>query len=483
MNKFAQTTQEQATAAWINYLNQLRVDALLELLATQKDNLSDAISSINNALLKIDLEVVSTNRGGQKGMHGFIAEIAEVGIGNARELISGQKATYTWVNDNGPVDLMRAGVDIQQKFSMSGGSFSLAAVEEHLKRYPDYVKNGGRYQIPQDHFTTVQRLHSMSPEEAGRLVSRSGKGESFKDWQRINKFFNEGSIQIESLEPSKLDYRDVQRGTYASTLESEQDSLRSTDRALRDRAYQRSRPKLEEGAKASLVAATLEGGTSFLLAVMAKRKAGKQFQEFSAQDWAEILTESGLGVARGGVRGVSVYSLTNFTATSAAVASSIVTATFGIAEQAHRLRNGELGALEFLENAEVVCLEAAIAALSSFVGQALIPVPVIGAVIGNTVGTIMYQCVSASLSRTEADLIKGYLADQRALDEELAAQYGRLVDELNQGLSNYLAVLERAFSPDLQIALRGSIDLARALGVPTDEILDSKNKTSSYFLD
>ncbi|MDK1329106.1 hypothetical protein [Arthrobacter sp. zg-Y1143] len=483
MKKFAQTTQEQAAAAWINYLNQLRVDALLRSLTAQKENLGNAITSVNKALVKIDLEVVSTDRGGQKGMHGFIAEIAEVGIGNARELIHGREAAYTWVNDNGPVDLVRAGIDIQQKFSMSGGRFSLSAVEDHLKKYPDYVKNGGRYQIPRDHFATVQRLHFMSPEEAGRLASHTGEGESFKDWQRINRFFREAPVGIESLEPSKLDYRDVQRGAYASTLESEKSSLRSTDRALRDSAYQRSRPKLEEGAKASLVAATLEGGTSFILALSAKRKAGKKFKEFNAQDWTEILAGSGLGVARGAVRGVSVYSLSNFTATSAAVASSIVTATFGIAEQAHKLRNGELSEFEFLENAELVCLEAAVAALSSFIGQALIPVPVIGALIGNTIGPIMYQSASHSLSKIEADLINGYLADQSVLDEKLAAEYGRLVEELNEGLSTYLAVLERAFSPDLQIALLGSVELARKLGVPTEEILDSKNKTSAYFLD
>ena len=483
MKKFARTTQEQAAAAWINYLNQLRVDALLRSLATQKDNLDDAIASVNKVLAKIDLEVISTNRGGQKGMHGFIAEIAEVGIGNARELIHGREAAYTWVNDNGPVDLVRAGIDIQQKFSMAGGRFSLAAVEEHLKKYPDYVKHGGRYQIPRDHFATVQRLHLMSPEEAGRLVSRGGEGESFKDWQRINKFFSEGPVGIESLEPSKLDYRDVQMGAYASTLESEKDSLRFTDRSLRDSAYRRSRPKLEEGAKASLIAATLEGGTGFILALTAQRKAGKKFKDFNAQDWTEILIGSGLGAARGSVRGVSVYSLTNFTATSAAVASSIVTATFGIAEQAHRLRNGELSEFEFLENAELVCLEAAVAALSSFIGQALIPVPVIGALIGNTIGTIMYQSASAALSKIEADLINGYLADQIVLDEELAAEYGHLVEELNEGLSTYLAVLERAFSPDLQIALLGSVELARNLSVPTEEILDSKNKTSAYFLD
>lgn len=80
---------------------------------------------------------------GQRACHspstayGFIAEIAEVGIGNARNQILGHEAVYQWVNDNGPVDLMRGSVQIQQKFVAAGGRFSLGAIAEHLQKYPE----------------------------------------------------------------------------------------------------------------------------------------------------------------------------------------------------------------------------------------------------------------------------------------------------------------------------------------------------------
>ena len=36
-------------------------------------------------------------------MHGFIAEIAEVGIGNAKNQIKGMEAEYEWVIIMGPL--------------------------------------------------------------------------------------------------------------------------------------------------------------------------------------------------------------------------------------------------------------------------------------------------------------------------------------------------------------------------------------------
>ncbi len=458
MENLLKTNQEQAVASWVNYLNQVRIDNLLASFASQEHNLRDAITSVDDAMRKITLEIVTTNRGGHKGMHGFIAEIAEVGVGNARERIFGNSDVYQWVNDNGPIDMVRGGIDIQQKFYADGGYLTFGAIADHFQRYPDYVSTG-------------------------KWLSRSGEGPSFTDWQRVEKFFSNGSIGIDSLEPSKLEYREVQKGVYESTLQAEKNSLKSTDQALRETAYQRSLPKLQEGVKATAVAAVVEGGTTFVLAVTAKRREGIQLKEFSTEDWTEVLGETGLGFGKGGVRGLSIYSLTNFTATSAAVASSIVTATFGVAAQAHKLRSGEIGELEFIENAELICLEAAVGALSSFIGQALIPVPVLGAVIGNTVGTIMYRAVAASLSKREAALISRYLEDQLVLDEELAAEYEELFSTLEASMSSYLAVLERAFDPDIQLAFLGSVELAVDMGVPTKEILDTNDKTLAYFLD
>ena len=276
---------------------------------------------------------------------------------------------------------------------------------------------------------------------------------------------------------------EVQRGAYDATLMTEEGSLRSTDQSLRGDAYRESRPTLREGAKATLAAAAIEGGTAVVLAVVEKRRAGTQVRDFTGEDWADIAGEGGFGVAKGGVRGFSIYALTNFTATSAAVASSIVTAAFGVAEQANKLRRGEIDEREFIENAELVCLETAVSALSSCVGQALIPVPVLGAVIGNTVGIIMYKTVSSSLSQREASLIAHYVGEQRALDEQLAAEYRELIETLDASMSDYLGVLERAFSPDLEVALLGSVELALELGVASEEILDSAETVLAYFLD
>ncbi|UKF79903.1 hypothetical protein [Clavibacter californiensis] len=480
--ELAARNQEQAVAAWVNHLNQVRLDGLLAALRRQDGNLRDALARVDAAIRTIDLEVVGRNRGGTKGMHGFIAEAAESGIGDARSQILGAGRVYEWVNDNGPVDLMRGGVEIQQKFVAAGGRFGLGAIAEHLERYPDFVSGGGRYQIPSDHFEVIQALHGMSREEAGRLLTRGGDGPSFRDWKAVQTFFATRDLGIESLEASHLRYDEVQRGVYEATLEGEKDSLRATDQGRRDDAHRASRPTAREGAKATLVAAGVEGATAFVLAVVRKRRAGTRLQDFTEEDWTEIAGDSGRGFLTGGIRGLSIYALTNFTATSAAVASAMVTAAFGVAEQAHRLRTGEIAEAEFLENAELVCLEAAVGALSSFVGQALIPVPVLGAVIGNTVGMIMHSAVSDALSRREAALVEGYLRDQRELDEQLAAEDQALIDELDASMATCLEVLERAFSPDVEAALLGSVDLARSVGVETERILDSDEKVRDYFL-
>ena len=45
---------------------------------------------------------------------------------------------------------------------------------------------------------------------------------------------------------------------------------------------------------------------------------------------------------------------------------------------------------------------------SSFAGQVLIPVPVLGAVVGNTVGTMMYQIAKNNLSSKEQKIFEEY---------------------------------------------------------------------------
>lgn len=484
LGKVVKSTQEQAVASWINYLNQVRIDRLLETLSREQDNLENALATINETLNTIGRDIVNNGlgRGGERGMHGFIAEVAEVGIGNARELIEGRAPIYEWINDNGPEDLRRGAELIQQKFVNSGGHLSLQAIKQHLQTYPDFLENGGKYQIPADHYGKIKWLLSISEKDANKMPTSTGEF-SLKQWREVHDFFKSENVPLDKIEPSALDYKNVQKNMYEQTLESEKQDLQARNQERKDQAYQESKPTLAEGVKATAIAAAVEGGMSFCMGVAAKRREGKKLKDFDQDDWKEIASETGMGTIKGGIRGSSIYLLTNYTATPAAVASAIVTASFGVAEQAHQYRQGELDEVAFIENSEILCLDAAVSALSSFAGQVIIPVPVVGAVIGNAVGTMLYQLAKDNLSTKEQTLLEEYLKSTRQLDEELKVKYQSFIIGLSESMKQYMDILGRAFSPDIRIAFNGSVELAKEMGVPTDEILDTKDKVFAYFLD
>ena len=482
--KMIKSGQEQAVASWINYLNQVRLDRLMEALQKEKLNLNEAMSTIGETLKTISRDIVNNGkgRGGQYGMHGFIAEVAECGIGNAREQIEGKAPIYEWINDNGPEDLRRGATLIQQKFVNGGGHLSLQAIRMHLNAYPDFLDNGGVYQIPEEHYEKIKWLLSISEKEANKMSTSTGDF-SLKQWREVHEFFKNGDIPLDKVEPSKLKYSEVQKGTYEQTFSKEKDSLRKRNQERKEQAYNKSKSTLSEGAKATAAAAAIEGAMALCLGIAEKRKSGKKFNAFDEEDWKEIAATTGKGTLKGSIRGASIYTLTNFTATPAAVASAMVTAIFGIAEQAYQLKQGNVNEQRFIENTEMLCLDASVSALSSFAGQILIPVPVLGAVIGNTVGTMMYQIAKDNLSAREQKIFEEYAEAVRQLDVSLQDQYQEFVDEIGKDTKLFMELLNRAFAPDIRVAFEGSIDLAKSCGVPVDEILDSKEKIASYFMD
>ena len=478
VEKMVKNNQEQALASWVNYLNQLRLDRLVEFMQNQDLNLQDAMADLDKAFSDIN-ELISCNRGGECGLHGFIAEAAEVGIGNARENILGNPDKYIWLNDNGVSDLLRDGVELQQKFYQS--DLSLRAISAHLEKYPDYISNGGKYQIPKDQYEKIKELLSISKEEANKMPTADGSF-SLKQWKMVHEFFGRKDIDISDVEPSKLEYKEVQREQIEITIKNEKDSIKDTDSELRKHARKDAAPTLNEAAKVVGVAAALEGGTALTLSIVKKIKEGKNIKDFSSNDWKEIFKDAGIGTVKGGIRGASIYVLTNYTATPAAAANAIVTASFGVAEQAHLYRLGELDETQFISNAEMLCLDASVSALSSFIGQAVIPIPIVGALIGNTVGTTLYKIAKDGLSDREKALIKSYLNDIEALRADLDEQYQILVASIQKEYEAYMLILEKLYSVDYMQAFKGSCEMAKFCGVPTEEILDSKESIADYFL-
>lgn len=257
--KIVKSDQEQAVASWINYLNQVRLERLFKALQAQNINLNQALQTLKSTFSTIKEDIIIRNRGGVKGMHGFIAEVAECGIGNAREELLGRAPVYEWINDNGPTDLVRNGVQIQQKFVNAGNHLSLQAIKQHLSTYPEYINNGGRYQIPQDHYERIKYLLSISKEQANKMPTETGEF-SLKQWREVHSFFENGDVKLSDIEPSALKYESVQSNTIEKTISDERKAIKKTDKAIRDEAYTQSRPTLQEGLKAGAVSAAIEGG-------------------------------------------------------------------------------------------------------------------------------------------------------------------------------------------------------------------------------
>lgn len=476
------STQEQASAAWIDYLNQLRISNLIESLSKQDENLSAAVTELTQAKLTIIAEIIERNRGGIKGAHGFIAEASVTSFGNAEKLIDGLKACYEWVNDNGPTDMVRDGVNIQQKFVQGDHLWGLTKIQEHLQKYPDFIRQGGKYQIPADFYKQVKTLLDMSPEEAGKLQSGNSDGLTYTQWKKVQEFFQTSGISPDDIEPASLNYADVQLNATDQTFSDERDKIQEMDQKNRDSAYEASKPTMQEAAKAAGVSAAFEGGTAFCIAVYKKLKAGKKISEFTAEDWKELGIDTAKGAGTGGIRGAAIYGMTNFTATPAAIANACVTAAIGMAAQSKKLRAGEISEDDFVNNSEVLCLDVSVSAIASLIGQTAIPIPVLGAVIGNVAGMFMYGIAKDHLSKKEQTITEQFLAEMQTLDRVLDFKYQKFIELLRKEFAKYKSVLELAFDSQANVAFANSIALADLVGVPEDRVLRSKADIDTYFL-
>ena len=266
------------------------------------------------------------------------------------------------------------------------------------------------------------------------------------------------------------------------TIEEETEKIKAEDKNRRKEAYEASKPTLQEGVKAAGVSAAMEGGMAFCLGVWKKRKQGKYLAEFTAKDWQEVGIDVAKGTIQGGIRGGAVYAMTNFTATPAAVANALVTASFGVAAQAYQLQQGTITADDFIVNSEVLCLDVSVSTVASILGQTLIPVPVLGAIIGNIAGMFMYQIAKDNLSEKEQTLIRSYQESFALLNQALDKRYHTLLAMLEKELKRFSSVLELAFDLDINIAFDGSIALADYVGVTPEKVLRNKRDIDQYFL-
>lgn len=370
----------QADAIFVDVINAARIDHLLKAIA--KIDRNNAGTDKEVQLLKAEVDkIITSNRGGIKGIHGFIGETSQVHVANINAFINGEEPLYILQDDNSMTDYIRGFEIIQQKACQAGGHLGLDAIKRHKVKYPEFVEHGGIYQIPKDLFDKYIYLKNMPEEVAAKL-----KQGDLRLWKYIRKFAEENPDV--TVEPMEISYSDIQAGNIGNTIKRIEEKTQSEFEKKRKLAYEEHAPTIEEFLKVCGISAAIEGGISAGTEFVQKIKSGKKLSEFTKQDFRDIGAKVALGSSKGAVRGGIVYIVTNSCKISAAVTSGIVTALFEICREGYLLFKKKITKERFTKNLFSVILKTVASTGSASIGKCLWKKhPVIGALFGSILGS------------------------------------------------------------------------------------------------
>lgn len=201
--------------------------------------------------------------------------------------------------------------------------------------------------------------------------------------------------------------------------------------------------------------------------------------EFDTEDWQDVGLDTLKGAAIGGVSAGAIYTLTNYASMGAPFASALVTATKGVGSLTMSYQRGEIDLDEFTDLGLIVCAESAIVGAMTIAGQTLIPVPVLGALIGSISGKFLVT-VAKNLDGKTSQALQAKMDDfnRRLNDIEQRA--------LKRILSEFEALGElttAAFNVENnRQLLEASITLAQAYGVDKNKIIKNADDLDAFMM-
>lgn len=408
--------------------------------------------------------------------HGEIAEMAEVGVRNAWDVLNGlDPSASLHPNRIGPIDYIVDGADVQSKF-YNGLANTLGGVATHAEKYEDFLKGNAYYAIPHDQAELLQKV--LNGEETG-LSSQAVAAIK----RQVEAFESATGRNVEDvIKPATFDYKEVQLGAIDDTLDAKQAELAGAHEDLVEEIREKFGPSLKEGMQATAVAAAVGAGISFTRTAFAKYRDGKNIfkGDFTVEDWKEVGIDTGTGAALGGLAGGSLYLMTNCAGMSAPLAGAVVSAVKGLAPLVKGYHAGTLSIEELVDAGTIVCAEVGMVAAGAAIGQALIPVPILGALVGSVAGQVLSSMLSREVqgsAKVIAERTAEYKAKLDAKQKEvlasLVAQFARL-GELT------VAAFDVRLNADI---LGASAKLAETYGVEDSKILRSVGDVKRYLFD
>ncbi|NYT66799.1 hypothetical protein H0A58_12590 [Alcaligenaceae bacterium] len=474
MNARSGVVRDQIVGVAVQHLNDMREASKIATLNAQDALLEKALEQVDGA--RAWLEDSSKLLGSEGTKHGEFAEIVEVQIRNAYSMIDGNDpvATFAGTARTGAADFFIEGQAFQSKF-YGNIPQGLRAFVEHLEKYPEMAKDGG-LMFPSDKYETVMRV--LNGEET-ELADKSQK--AIREWAgKIEELT--GKKFEETVSPSLSTYSDVQLGVAHDTLDNHETELEDINSDHKEQIELDHGPSLAGAAQAAAIAGAVSGVITTGMVFYSKAREGKNVfrGEFTTEDWKDVGFAGAKGFGAGAVTGGAIYALTNYAGMAAPFAAAVVSAGKGLATLTNEYMAGSISSEEYFDLGMCLCAESAIIGLATAAGQAIIPIPVLGGIIGSISGKMMLQLAQG----LDAKHISALKAEMDRFLASLDKTYQRVVDEINAEFDKLGKLTDSAFDFNLnyQLALSASVDLAVAYDVPEKKILRSVGDVDAFML-
>lgn len=488
-------TINQGIGSYIDYLNQLRLKdfkATLDLIFKESSkslehldfNFENAENIMDATNSQIE-NLINSNRGGEKGVHGFIAEIAEVGIINAKEALNGFKPIAKLLNDNGKADITVNKEEFQMKFY---NNYTKA-----IKKASDYESMKMMY--PKDMFEVVEKIMNgeNNIEVDGSQLSPNYINTIKKEVIKISE--ERGEPYRTWMKPSQLKYEEIQKGTIKNTMANKKNNQKKKYNVMKkdikdesnskvDLSRKKAQPSFSESHSVSSKIGLVQGSLSLGIFIYNKNKSGKKIWQFSKNDWIEAGVDFSKETSKGYITSTSVYYLTNVVGFNAPSAAAMTSATYALIDAVSLYRSNQIDSDDFINLIFTNTVDATGSAIGATLGFTLIPIPVLGPIIGSLIVNNAIKIGKNILNDNEISILRSYEASIEEFVSNLDKKYASIFEDLKNKYQKTEDFQYLVFDLNNNIKLRflSSIDLAHSVGIKKTSVLKSINEIDNYFM-
>lgn len=471
MERRTSSVADQVSAAVVDKINTARVAEEATQLFAQDAAFQKAMDELTKVRDFVnDPEHILGSDGAK---HGEVAEQVEVGVRRAWAWLRGaeQTATFDGVDRFAAEDYLIDGLGVQSKF-INGVNNTLTHVLNHMSKYENFGRDGTFYHIPKDQFQLIQDVlngetHGLNAKTIRAILDKVAQVE-----RDTGQPFNE------VVQPGVSSYAEVQLGKVHETLDGHQNELHEENENLKEQISLKHEPSWAEGLKAAGTAAAVGAALGFASKAWAKYREGKNIfkGDFTAQDWKDVGGSALQSGVAGGLAGGAIYALTNCAGMAAPFAGAFVTAAKGVASLAADYHAGKLSLEALIDNGLFVCSDAAIVGLCTFAGQTLIPLPVVGGILGALAGKFLSTFLNKKLKQAQVVLDDKLQQFRAALGAEFQAVIARMEAKFSELGDLTVAAFDHSSNQDLveaSVALARAHGVSEALLIQNDEDLDA----------